>query len=241
MKAEIQPHQVRVVSEYFSLDKKFRDLQKFVEENPLFAKLPGEESHLLKQQHEAMSSYRAVLHSRLALWGLKPSEELLWGPDLGRKPEHDPVAFYKSYKASPECKAADEYKAEIARDLGMTFAESVAVTDEQRGCVSPKDAIIRRTKELRVAIDAVLQDVKAFGKDFLTSQCIDAPHADGFEFFADPQEVPANVKLFQRALEDATMRLGMTLKAIGATNPYPESYNPDSTRIEPTADTYTTK
>jgi hypothetical protein len=111
-----------------------------------------------------------------------------------------------------------------------------------------KEAVIKRAKELRVDIDAVLQDVKAFGKDCLASPCIDAPHAagfeffldpphtDGFEFFLDPQEVPANIKLAQRALEDAVMRLGMTLKAIGTPTPYPNSYNPDSTAVEPTAD-----
>ena len=273
MKKEIQPHQVRVISEYFSLDKKFRDLQKFVEENPLFAKLPFEESNLLHMQLSAMSSYRAVLTSRLALWGIKPSEEPLWGPDLGRKPHHDPVAFYKAYKASPECKAADAHMGEIARDLGCTskdatkayldtpFAKRVMELEREdwrdrdkraaesllrdKAAAGHKDAIIRRAKELRVAIDSVLQDVKAFGKDCLASPCIDtpkpsrslgAPTKPEVEGFADPQEVPANVKLCQRHLEDATMRLGMTLKAIGATNPYPESYNPDSNRIEPTAD-----
>lgn len=128
-----------------------------------------------------------------------------------------------------------------------TLAEAMAVTDEQRGCSrfvktgmieqqSPKEAIIRRAKELRVAIDSVLQDVKAFGKDCLASPCIDAPHADGFEFFKDPQEVPANIKLSQRHLEDAVMRLGMCMKAIGAPNPYPQSYNSESTAVEPTAD-----
>lgn len=194
MKKEIQPHQVRVISEYFSLDKKFKDLQKFVTGTGMFHSLPGEEKHLLKQQLDTMSSYRAVLHSRLALWGLKPS-------DMSEN---------------------DKLLAGVLTEIAAT--------------VSPKDGIIKRAKELRVAIDSILQDVKAFGKDCLSSPCIDAPHADGFEFFADPQEVPANAKICQRHLEDAVMRLGMTLKAIGSTNPYPQSYNPESTTVEPTAD-----
>jgi hypothetical protein len=98
-----------------------------------------------------------------------------------------------------------------------------------------KEAIIRRAKELRVAIDVVLQDVKAFGKDCLASPCIDAP-SDAAWSFKDPQEVPANIKLSQRALEDAVMRLGMCMKAVGTPTPYPNSYNPDNAIVEPTAD-----
>ena len=37
-------------------------------------------------------------------------------------------------------------------------------------------------------------------------------------------------------LKEAIMWLGMELKRIGAPNPYPQSYNPDSTVVEPTAD-----
>ena len=111
------------------------------------------------------------------------------------------------------------------------FAEIPAA---QKTC--PKEQAIIQAKNLRVAIDKVLQDVKAYYKDCLSSPCIDAPHAPGFQFFLDPQEVPANIKLAQRALEDAVMRLGMTLKAIGAPTPYPNSYNPNSTAVEPTAD-----
>lgn len=37
-------------------------------------------------------------------------------------------------------------------------------------------------------------------------------------------------------LQEAIMWLGMDLKEIGETNPYPQSYNPDSHVIEKTAD-----
>lgn len=37
-------------------------------------------------------------------------------------------------------------------------------------------------------------------------------------------------------LQEAVMWLGMDLKRINDTNPYPESKNPESMRIEPTAD-----
>lgn len=37
-------------------------------------------------------------------------------------------------------------------------------------------------------------------------------------------------------LQEAVMWLGMNLKRLGEANPYPESYNPKSDKIEPTAD-----
>jgi hypothetical protein len=37
-------------------------------------------------------------------------------------------------------------------------------------------------------------------------------------------------------LEDSIMRLGMCLKDLNTPNPYPNSYNPTNTIIEPTAD-----
>lgn len=37
-------------------------------------------------------------------------------------------------------------------------------------------------------------------------------------------------------LQEAVMWLGMDLKRLGEANPYPESYNPQNTKIEPTAD-----
>lgn len=37
-------------------------------------------------------------------------------------------------------------------------------------------------------------------------------------------------------LEDSIMRLGMDLKDIGTPTPYPNSYNPKNTIVDPTAD-----
>ncbi len=36
--------------------------------------------------------------------------------------------------------------------------------------------------------------------------------------------------------QEGTMWLGMDLKRLGEANPYPNSYNPENTKIEPTAD-----
>lgn len=52
----------------------------------------------------------------------------------------------------------------------------------------------------------------------------------------DPGEVIAQHTLSIRDLESAIMRQGMALKYIGNPDPYPESRNPDSPVVAPTAD-----
>lgn len=47
--------------------------------------------------------------------------------------------------------------------------------------------------------------------------------------------VPQHI-LSTRDLESCIMRQGMALKYIGTPNPYPESKNPESSVVEPTAD-----
>ena len=37
-------------------------------------------------------------------------------------------------------------------------------------------------------------------------------------------------------LQEAVMWMGMDLKRLGEANPYPNSYNPENTKIDPTAD-----
>lgn len=70
---------------------------------------------------------------------------------------------------------------------------------------------IRETKQLRKDIDEIIQRVKKIYSSRETSLAI-------------------------TKLQEAVMWLGMNLKRIGEPNPYPESKNPDSQRIEPTAD-----
>lgn len=70
---------------------------------------------------------------------------------------------------------------------------------------------IKETKQLRKDIDEVLQRVKGLDKSRETSLAI-------------------------TKLQEAIMWLGMNLKRLGELDPYPESRNPDSQRIEPTAD-----
>ena len=70
---------------------------------------------------------------------------------------------------------------------------------------------VKNTKQLRKDIDEVIQRVKEL------DNC-------------------REVSLVITKLQEATMWLGMNLKRLGEANPYPESKNPDSQRIEPTAD-----
>ena len=70
---------------------------------------------------------------------------------------------------------------------------------------------IRETKQLRKDIDEIIQQVKEFIPSRETSLAI-------------------------TKLQEAVMWLGMNLKRLREDNPYPESKNPDSQKIEPTAD-----
>ena len=70
---------------------------------------------------------------------------------------------------------------------------------------------VKNTKQLRKDIDEIIQRVKAL------DSC-------------------REVSIVITKLQEATMWLEMNLKRLGEANPYPESKNPDSQRIEPTAD-----
>lgn len=73
------------------------------------------------------------------------------------------------------------------------------------------DKEIVANKRLRVGLDAQLQDLK---------RC-------------PPSRERA---LAITKLQEAIMWLGMDLKRVGAPNPYPNSYKPENTTVEPTAD-----
>lgn len=75
------------------------------------------------------------------------------------------------------------------------------------------DAIneIKRIKECRVELDKALQNVRNLDDCKETSTAI-------------------------TKIQEAIMWLGMDLKRVGNPNPYPESYNPNSSKVEPTAD-----
>lgn len=70
---------------------------------------------------------------------------------------------------------------------------------------------IKNTKQLRKDIDEIIQRVKNLNQSRETSLTI-------------------------TKLQEAVMWLGMNLRHLGDQNPYPESKNPKSDKIEPTAD-----
>ena len=81
------------------------------------------------------------------------------------------------------------------------------------------DSAIRTVKQLRKDLDAKLQELKAYRDSLGRGDA--ARHAS----------------ISITAIKDAIMRLGMVLKEINpGNNPYPQSDNPDSPVVEPTAD-----
>ena len=70
---------------------------------------------------------------------------------------------------------------------------------------------IKANKELRVALDVQLQRLKALP--------------------SSRERILSITKI-----QEAIMWLGMDLKRLNDTNPYPDSYNPSNTKIAPTAD-----
>jgi hypothetical protein len=84
--------------------------------------------------------------------------------------------------------------------------------------MSLEDYQIIKTKTLRVALDEQLQEVKLL-RDVLGRG-----------------DAGRQASIAVTDLESTIMRLGMVLKEIGNPSPYPNSYNPNNTVVDPTAD-----
>jgi hypothetical protein len=82
-------------------------------------------------------------------------------------------------------------------------------------------------KELRVELDATLQKLKYFHDCLMRREPITDLGQNG---------AVRQTRLSIEATESAIMRLGMTLKELGTENPYPNSYKPENTIVDPTAD-----
>jgi hypothetical protein len=63
---EISAHVQRMRTEYEELEKKCRDLEKFVKSNPIFETLGADERADMVEQLHYMNQYRVVLMQRLA-------------------------------------------------------------------------------------------------------------------------------------------------------------------------------
>lgn len=88
---------------------------------------------------------------------------------------------------------------------------SGAIGKTESGQFWTHDAEVVRNKELRRDIDVIIQSVK------------NAPSS-------------RERSLAITKLQEAVMWLGMDLKRLNETNPYPNSKDPSNTKIEPTAD-----
>lgn len=82
------------------------------------------------------------------------------------------------------------------------------------------EAVIAQTKQFRKALDEELQRLKL-------ASIHGGPH---------PCRASRERSIAITKIQEAIMWLGMDLKDLGAPNPYPQSYNPQSPAIEPTAD-----
>ena len=63
---EFAPHQQRVVDEKNELEDRFKKLDSFILDNPIFTSLPQEDQDLLKEQNNLMQRYLSVLEKRIA-------------------------------------------------------------------------------------------------------------------------------------------------------------------------------
>jgi hypothetical protein len=91
-----------------------------------------------------------------------------------------------------------------------------------------REQAIIAAKQFRKDADELLQRMKEH-KTFLAL-------SHDFEVAEQKGEAIAQHVLSIRDLESCIMRQGMALKYVGQPNPYPQSYNPSNTVVEPTAD-----
>ena len=106
----------------------------------------------------------------------------------------------------------------------MTKLEAIAAAKTFR---RDADELLQRMKDHKSALLTRAHEGKGAGG--VTIQ----PHG---ELFEDINECIAQHILSTRNLESCIMRQGMALKYIGNPDPYPESRNPESPVVKPTAD-----
>lgn len=117
-----------------------------------------------------------------------------------------------------------EYSEDMFIALGKPLLEAgilLLLESCEQEVDSPCECLVRASKTFRKRLDEILQEMK--------------DHADKLMFDGDVEAI-RNHRLSITHLEDVIMRQGMVLKALGTANPYPESKNPDSPVVEPTAD-----
>jgi hypothetical protein len=89
-----------------------------------------------------------------------------------------------------------------------------------------KASAVITSKGFRKRLDDLLQEMKSHRSNMIASN----------DYADDKGESIAQHTISIRDLESAIMRQGMTLKAIGNENPYPNSKDISNTVVDPTAD-----
>ena len=89
-----------------------------------------------------------------------------------------------------------------------------------------KEAYVHQTKQWRKDLDECLQRLKKGSDKGYTEE----------RALNHPVRASRERSLAMTKIQEAIMWLGMDLKAQNTPNPYPQSYNPTSNVIDPTAD-----
>lgn len=92
--------------------------------------------------------------------------------------------------------------------------DNVACAESPESVKARIETNIAETKRMRVSLDEALQNLKSM----------------------ETRRFSRERSLAVTKLQEAIMWLGMDLKDIGTPNPYPNSYKPENTVIDPTAD-----
>ena len=117
---------------------------------------------------------------------------------------------------------------DVRPDIAQGWRLAAQAVEERKPETGPVLAVVAQTKQWRKDLDEVLQKIR--------EGCTRGP--DVMEAVRSSRERSVAIT----KLQEAIMWLGMDLKAMredgveGVENPYPQSYNPDSPKIEPTSD-----
>jgi hypothetical protein len=116
----------------------------------------------------------------------------------------------------------------------MTKLEAIAASKQFR---KDADELLQRMKEHRKSLIAAKSNPIGDLHDAGLNVSFTLSEIEACRHIAeDIDEAIAQHTLSTRDLESCIMRQGMALKYIGNPSPYPESYNPASPVVEPTAD-----
>ena len=63
---KLEPHQQRVLDEKIELEDRFKKLDQFILDNPIFQSLSEEDQVLMKDQKRYMEGYLSVLEKRIS-------------------------------------------------------------------------------------------------------------------------------------------------------------------------------